>query len=155
MKLIAESGSTRTEWALVEDNHLIQRVFTEGLNPFFQTRREISRSVRLGLPEIFFKKNQSKYTIMEPDVLLMKRRIYWVHHQQHNLKLLSKQKAIFLQLPAVCSNAKQVLPVFQEQALTHAFMTEKQQLRTSEQADIFQAMRAVERCWAKCSCLMS
>lgn len=55
-KLIAESGSTRTEWALVEDNHLVQRVFTEGLNPFFQTRREISRSVRLGLPESFFKK---------------------------------------------------------------------------------------------------
>lgn len=46
----------RTEWALVEDNHLVQRVFTEGLNPFFQTRREISRSVRLGLPESFFKK---------------------------------------------------------------------------------------------------
>lgn len=56
MKLIAESGSTRTEWALVEENHLIQKVFTEGLNPFFQTRREISRSVRLGLPEPFFKK---------------------------------------------------------------------------------------------------
>ena len=56
MKLIAESGTTRTEWALVEDNHLVQRVFTEGLNPFFQTRREISRSVRLGLPESFFKK---------------------------------------------------------------------------------------------------
>lgn len=56
MKLIAESGSTRTEWALVEDNHLVQRVFTEGLNPFFQIRREISRSVRLGLPESFFKK---------------------------------------------------------------------------------------------------
>ena len=56
MKLIAESGSTRTEWALVEDNHLVQRAFTEGLNPFFQTRREISRSVRLGLPESFFKK---------------------------------------------------------------------------------------------------
>ena len=56
MKLIAESGSTRTEWALVEDNRLIQRVFTEGLNPFFQTRREISRSVRLGLPEPFFRK---------------------------------------------------------------------------------------------------
>ena len=56
MKLIAESGSTRTEWALVEDNRLVQRVFTEGLNPFFQTRREISRSVRLGLPESFFKR---------------------------------------------------------------------------------------------------
>ena len=56
MKLIAESGSTRTEWALVEGNHLVQNVLTEGLNPFFQSRREISRSVRLGLPEIFFKK---------------------------------------------------------------------------------------------------
>lgn len=56
MKLIADSGSTRTEWALVEDNHLVQRAFTEGLNPYFQTRREISRTVRLGLPEIFFKK---------------------------------------------------------------------------------------------------
>lgn len=56
MKLIAESGSTRTEWALVEDDQLVQRVFTEGLNPFFQTRREISRSVRLGLPESFFRR---------------------------------------------------------------------------------------------------
>lgn len=56
MKLIAESGSTRTEWALVEDNHLIQHAFTEGINPFYQTRREISRNVRLGLPEIFFRK---------------------------------------------------------------------------------------------------
>lgn len=54
--MIVESGSTRTEWALVEDQQLIQHAFTEGLNPYFQTRREISRSVRLGLPEVFFKK---------------------------------------------------------------------------------------------------
>ncbi len=56
MKVIAESGSTRTEWALVEGNQVMQRVFTEGLNPFFQTRREISRSVRLGLPPVFFRR---------------------------------------------------------------------------------------------------
>ena len=54
--MIVESGSTRTEWALVEDQQLVQHAFTEGLNPYFQTRREISRSVRLGLPEVFFKK---------------------------------------------------------------------------------------------------
>ncbi len=75
MKLIAESGSTRTEWALVEDNRLIQRAFTEGLNPFFQTRREISRSVRLGLPEHFSKGNWNKSIIMVPDVLLMKENV--------------------------------------------------------------------------------
>lgn len=55
MKLIAESGSTRTEWALIEGNHLIEHIFTEGINPFFQNRREISRSVRLGLPKEFFR----------------------------------------------------------------------------------------------------
>ena len=55
MKLIAESSSTRTEWAVVEGDSVIKRVFTEGINPFFQTRREISRSVRLNLPEEFFK----------------------------------------------------------------------------------------------------
>lgn len=80
MKLIAESGSTRTEWALVEDNRLIQQAFTEGLNPFFQTRREISRSVRLGLPEHFSKGNWNKSIIMVPDVLLMKRKMYWELH---------------------------------------------------------------------------
>lgn len=56
MKLIAETGSTRTEWALTEGRQLINSLFTDGINPFFQTRREVSRSVRLGLPEEFFKK---------------------------------------------------------------------------------------------------
>ncbi|MDR1675536.1 MAG: hypothetical protein LBR86_03585 [Tannerella sp.] len=56
MKLIAESTSTRTEWALVERDHLVQRVITEGINPYFQKRKEISRSIRLNLPEIFFKR---------------------------------------------------------------------------------------------------
>ncbi len=56
MKLIAESGSTRTEWALVDGDYIVEHVFTEGINPFFQSRREISRSVRLELPDSFFKK---------------------------------------------------------------------------------------------------
>ena len=56
MKLIAESSSTRTEWAVVEGKNVTKRIFTEGINPFFQTRREISRSVRLNLPEDFFRR---------------------------------------------------------------------------------------------------
>lgn len=55
MKLIAESGSTRTEWALVEDNHLIQRVFTEGLNPFFKQEEKLAGVYVQDCP-IFFKK---------------------------------------------------------------------------------------------------
>jgi N-acetylglucosamine kinase-like BadF-type ATPase len=59
MELIVKSSST-TEWVLVESNNIIQQVFTEGLNPYFQTRREISRSIRLELPESFFKKKIEK-----------------------------------------------------------------------------------------------
>ena len=55
MKLIAESSSTRTEWAVIEGDNVLDKKYTEGINPFFQTRREISRSVRLNLPEDFFR----------------------------------------------------------------------------------------------------
>jgi len=60
MKLIAESSSTRTEWCLVEGVYVVEHAFTEGINPFFQTRREISRCIRLQLPEVFFKKKSEQ-----------------------------------------------------------------------------------------------
>lgn len=56
MILIAESGSTRTEWAVADNGEILERAFTEGINPYFQNRREISHSVRLGLPEAFFRR---------------------------------------------------------------------------------------------------
>ncbi len=56
MKIIAESSSTRTEWALVDGDTIVEHAFTTGLNPFFQTRREISHSIRLELPEAFFRR---------------------------------------------------------------------------------------------------
>lgn len=56
MKIIAESSSTRTEWALVDGVEIVEHAFTEGLNPYFQSRREISHSIRLDLPGTFFKK---------------------------------------------------------------------------------------------------
>lgn len=54
MKIIAESSSTRTEWALCDGSEIIEHAFTTGLNPYFQTRREISHAIRLELPESFF-----------------------------------------------------------------------------------------------------
>ena len=56
MNIIGESSSTRTEWALVDGHKIIEHAFTTGLNPYFQSRREISHSVRLELPEVFFRK---------------------------------------------------------------------------------------------------
>lgn len=56
MKIIAESSSTRTEWSLVDGDKIVEHAFTTGLNPFFQSRREISHSIRLELPEAFFRR---------------------------------------------------------------------------------------------------
>lgn len=45
MILLADSGSTKTDWALARNGSLVKRITTEGINPFFQTEEEISRIV--------------------------------------------------------------------------------------------------------------
>ena len=56
MIIIADSSASRTEWVLVNEGAVVEHAFTKGLNPFFQTRREISHSIRLELPEAFLKR---------------------------------------------------------------------------------------------------
>jgi len=56
MKIVADSSSTRTEWAIVDGDRMVEHVFTEGINPYFLTRREISHSIRLGLPPHYFRR---------------------------------------------------------------------------------------------------
>ena len=49
MILIADSGSTKTDWCVVEDGQLIQQIFTKGTNPFFQSEEEISNEIATSL----------------------------------------------------------------------------------------------------------
>ena len=56
MKLIVQSSSSRAEWCLIEGALVLEREFTDSINPYLQTRKEISRSIRLQLPEKFFSK---------------------------------------------------------------------------------------------------
>lgn len=56
VNVIAESSSTRTEWSLIQGDEVIEHAFTQGLNPFFMSRREISHTIRLELPQSFFKR---------------------------------------------------------------------------------------------------
>ena len=69
MKIIAESSSTRTEWMLVEGSDVKEHAYTEGLNPFFQSRREISHSIRLELPHQFYDFPMLWICIVEDDVV--------------------------------------------------------------------------------------
>lgn len=59
INVIAESSSTRTEWSLVMGDEIIEHAFTQGLNPFFMSRRDISHTIRLELPKSFFKRRWS------------------------------------------------------------------------------------------------
>ena len=46
MKLIADSGSTKTDWVLTDDNAAIGRYHTQGINPFHQTENDILAILR-------------------------------------------------------------------------------------------------------------
>ena len=53
MILIADSGSTKTDWCVVEKGELVQQIFTKGTNPFFQSEEEISKEIATALlPEL-------------------------------------------------------------------------------------------------------
>ena len=55
-KVIAESSSTHSEWSLIDGNNVVAHAVISGINPYFQTRREISHIIRLELPRDFFKR---------------------------------------------------------------------------------------------------
>lgn len=41
MILIADSGSTKTHWCVVDEGKVVSEVFTDGINPFYQTDMEM------------------------------------------------------------------------------------------------------------------
>lgn len=45
MILIADSGSTKTDWCLTDKGKIKARVFTQGINPFHQDSKEIQRII--------------------------------------------------------------------------------------------------------------
>ena len=49
MILIADSGSTKTDWCVVENGQPIQQISTKGINPFFQSEEEISNDIATSL----------------------------------------------------------------------------------------------------------
>ncbi|MDR0732629.1 MAG: ATPase [Dysgonamonadaceae bacterium] len=53
MILIADSGSTKTDWQLAEQGKKIRQATTKGMNPYFQTEDEIGNEIRTALlPEL-------------------------------------------------------------------------------------------------------
>lgn len=60
MILLADGGSSKVDWCLIEGDHIIKQIKTKGANPFFRTREDIGAEIKDTLmPEI------SKYPISE------------------------------------------------------------------------------------------
>lgn len=53
MILIADSGSTKTEWMLSDDKHLLQKFYTSGFNPNYYKVHEISTIIQNDIPKHF------------------------------------------------------------------------------------------------------
>ncbi|HEY9551077.1 MAG TPA: ATPase [Prevotella sp.] len=49
MILIADSGSTKTDWCLIDHGQVVLTVKTRGFNPFFQTEDEIAQELQTAL----------------------------------------------------------------------------------------------------------
>ena len=45
MILIADSGSTKTDWSVIENKQLVQSLRTRGMNPYFQPENEIDEEL--------------------------------------------------------------------------------------------------------------
>lgn len=45
MKLIADSGGTKVEWALVDAGKVVKQIFTSGINTLILTEEEISQYI--------------------------------------------------------------------------------------------------------------
>lgn len=53
MILIADSGSTKTHWCVVERGQLVRQIISKGMNPFFQTEEEMESEIASKLkPEL-------------------------------------------------------------------------------------------------------
>ncbi len=59
MLLIADSGSTKTDWRLFDKNHHIHDIVTMGMNPYFVTSHDILQAMKKDLHP-YFDKDQIK-----------------------------------------------------------------------------------------------
>ena len=87
MILLADSGSTKTDWCLVDHGKVVAAVKTAGTNPFFQTTEEIANELATNLLPHLPTKNLEEVYFMER-VAPKKRVPSWLMHYTNNSTLL-------------------------------------------------------------------
>jgi len=54
MKLIADSGSTKTNWCLIDGEKIVEEIQSLGINPFYQSEMEIRAAIMSGFQDFKF-----------------------------------------------------------------------------------------------------
>jgi N-acetylglucosamine kinase-like BadF-type ATPase len=62
MMLIADSGSTKTDWRIIDDQGNIEQARTQGFNPYYQSTEDIKKElmeslrpqVKVAIKEVYF-----------------------------------------------------------------------------------------------------
>ena len=145
--LIADGGSTKTDWSIVSGNREIDRIRTGGINPFFQTEEEISAEIRDNLiPRI-----RESDSFMVPDVLFRKRTRLYAVLSRAICRSRWRSAAICWQPPVPFVETAPALLVFWGPVPTLVCMTERVLSRAYLRWALSWEMRGVapylENCW--------
>lgn len=107
MILIADSGSTKTDWALVDDNGVVvARLKTQGLNPYHTSDESIRQTIseELSLPnhpdKVFFYGSGITSTMKEHMVSVLRQTFGGVHVEAES-DLLGAARALLLDKPGI------------------------------------------------------
>ncbi len=95
MILIADSGSTKTDWRLIDEKKEIHQFRTQGINPYFQTTSDISEILQ---SELLTELNTSKFPYLEKNKLE-------IHFYGAGCKAEDKKKIVFDALNTAFKNA--------------------------------------------------
>ena len=141
MILIADSGSTKTDWCVVENGVLLQQIFTKGTNPFFQSEEEISNEIATALlPQLKTSELDAVYFYGAgcgfPDKISMVHRAITKHLSVKN--------------EVASADMTQALPASWGPAPTHVIMTEKALSPMYLLWDSSWETKAAEPAWANC-----
>ena len=149
MKLIADSGGTKVEWALVDAGKVVKQIFTSGINTLILTEEEISQYIddelilQLGdlarnVTEVYF----YGAGCVDDDVCRTVRRAIRanipVDAVEAHSDLLGAARAI--------SDAKAALPAYSAPGPTRGTTTELSSRTISARWDTYSATKGAEPC---------
>lgn len=152
MILIADSGSTKTDWCVVLNGAVIKRLGTKGINPFFQSEEEIQQKLTASLlPQLPEGKFNAVYFYgagCTPEKAPVLRRAI-----ADSLPVIGNIKANSDMLAAATGYVARrlVSPVFWGRGPILVFTMEKRSSVTSLLSDLFWEMKVavpyLENCW--------